>query len=53
VVEYVLRLCEAVGHRDYVGIFGDKSGCALYDISMEWMDADEECVDGAERVVEV
>ena len=53
VVEYDVRLCNAEGYIEYIGLFGDESGCALYDITATWMDEDEECEEGVSRVVEV
>jgi len=53
VVEYSIDLCGAGGHKNYVGIFGDDSGCAQYDIKAGAMSDDEVCVEGASRVVEV
>jgi len=53
VVEYTLNLCNVGGHKSYLGVFGDESGCALYDIKAVEMAEDEKCVNGASRVVEV
>jgi hypothetical protein len=53
VVEFEIRLCGASGHKNYIGVFGDESGCAFYDVLAEYMDADEPCEEGATRVVEV
>ena len=32
-LEYRLTLCNAWGHRSYLGLFGNVSGCALYDVT--------------------
>jgi len=53
VVEYTVNLCNVGGHKAFMGIFGDESGCATYDIKVVEMAADEKCVDGASRVVSV
>jgi len=53
VVEYSINICEAGGHKNYVGVFGDESGCALYDLKAEAMADEEDCIESASRVVEV
>jgi hypothetical protein len=49
-VEYHLDVCGAAEDAYFVGLFGDKSGCALYDVTAEAMDASEVCKSGAVRV---
>jgi hypothetical protein len=53
VVEFEIRLCGASGHKNYIGVFGDESGCAVYDVFADYMDADESCEEGATRMIEV
>jgi len=50
VVEFELNMCGASGHLNYIGVFGDESGCAVYDIIAEYMGEGEACVDGARRI---
>jgi hypothetical protein len=53
VVEFEIRLCGASGHKNYIGVFGDESGCAVYDVFADYIDADESCEEGATRMSEV
>lgn len=51
-VQYDITLCSVQGHRTYLGVFGDESGCALYDVSAVYLKETEECREGALRVTE-
>jgi len=53
VVEYEITLCNALDHKSYVGIFGDESGCAIYDIMAEMMPVGSPCTEGATRIAHV
>jgi len=53
VVDYELTMCNASGHLNYIGVFGDESGCAVYDIIAEYMDESETCVEGARQISSV
>ena len=50
VVDYELSMCSASGYLNYIGVFGDESGCAVYDIIAEYMDESDACVESARRV---
>jgi hypothetical protein len=49
-VEYDITLCNVAGHKAYIGIFGDDSGCALYDVSAEVVEVEGKCHDGSAKV---
>jgi len=51
-VEYDITLCNVAGHKAYIGLFGDDSGCALYNVSVVVMGAEEMCLDGSAKVEE-
>jgi hypothetical protein len=50
VVDFEVYMCGASGHLNYIGLFGDESGCAVYDIIAEYMEEDEPCVEGGRSV---
>ena len=50
VVDYELSMCSASGYLNYIGVFGDESGCVVYDIIAEYMDESEACVESARRI---
>ena len=49
-VNIEVNICSAPGHLNYIGVFGDESGCAVYDIITTYMDESESCDEGAMRI---
>lgn len=50
VVEYKITMCNAAGHKGYFGLYGDESGCALYDITATQFASEGPCIDETEKV---
>jgi len=48
-IEYDIDLCQSPGHISYIGLFGDESGCALYEYEFVWIE-DGKCMSGSQRV---
>ena len=53
-VQYDITLCDVANDKkQYMGLYGDDSGCALYDVKPEWWSSDDPsatCVQGVERL---